>query len=53
MKALAGRPGNVTDRQVRKVRAWKTLKEVAREAGLSYRAARLIREGYEFKQPLP
>jgi hypothetical protein len=47
-----GRPRRVTAQQLRVIRAWKPLREVAKSVGLTYEVASWARN-YHFKQPSP
>lgn len=48
-----GRPRRATDEQCRIVRAWKPLKKLSHELGLSRRTVEMIRSGYKYKQVSP
>lgn len=56
--SIPGRKRTITDAQLRAVRRFKprngkNLMQAASEIGISYRAAKIIRSGYHFKQPSP
>jgi radical SAM superfamily enzyme len=48
-----GRPRRVTDDQVRLIREWKPLTQLARELGINKNTASSIRCGYQFKKICP
>jgi hypothetical protein len=47
-----GRPRRITSEQLRKLRAWKPLSQLAAELGISVRTATWARN-YRFRQPSP
>lgn len=51
--SVPGRKRKLTDEQVKRIREWKPLAQLAREVGMSLRMAGAIRKGYQFKQPSP
>ena len=51
--STAGGPRRVTDEQVRRIREWKPLKELAKELGISYSYVVKIRNGFQHKQKSP
>lgn len=50
---VPGRKRKFTDEQVKRIREWKPLGQLAREIGMSVKMAGAIRRGYQFKQPSP
>lgn len=49
--SVPGRKRKLTDEQVKQAREWKSLKELAREWGVSEKVVRFARSGYQYKQP--
>lgn len=51
--SVPGRKRKLTDEQVKRIREWKPLAQLASEVGVSSRMAFAIRHGYRYKQPSP
>lgn len=51
--STAGGPRRVTDEQVRRIREWKPLYQLAKELGISYSHTVKIRNGFQHKQKSP
>ena len=51
--SVPGRKRRITDEQVKRIREWKSLQQLARELGVSSKIAYRIRCGYHYKQPSP
>lgn len=48
-----GRPIPITDEQVRRIREWKRLKQLADEMGLPMKTVHRIRSGYRYRKVSP